>query len=64
MQPLIALLSLVAFLYLAHESRQEIGYTHSEFDVLKPHKLTKTEALKDVWQLTDNDITKPIELFK
>lgn len=71
MQPLIALLSLIAFLWLGYTSRhyEEVGYKTSEFDVLKTikpvgFKARQASALKDVWQLTDADAIKPVQLWK
>jgi len=63
MKILIPILSLAVFLYLSYTAYQQrgVGYNHSEFDVLKPH--SQAEALKDVWQLTDEDIARPVVLW-
>lgn len=63
--PILAALTLVAFLWLCHYSREhEQGYTHSVFEVL-PITLKQRQAaiLKDLWNISDNEINAPIKIF-
>ena len=64
MQMVIAALSLWVFIWLALMSREpEVGYKTSEFHVLDK-KQSQAEVLKDVWQLSEEDISKPVVLWK
>jgi hypothetical protein len=61
MRIIIPILSLLAFLWLSYESRQEHGYNTSEFAVLDN---TKEQQIMDIWQIDDEDLIKPVSLWK
>ncbi len=54
------------FLWLGHASQHRKPVTMGELieRSLSDSKRHKAEALKEVWQLSDADITAPVELFK
>ena len=65
MRYILPVITLAAFLWLAHYSRnQEQGYTHSVFSVL-PMTLQQrqAQALREIWNLSDDDIAAPVILW-
>ena len=65
--PFLAFVVVLGFVWLAHASRhEEASYTHSVFSVMEvptSAKQRQASVLKELWDISDDEVDKPIAIF-